>query len=629
MKNLSLILISFLIISSQADAFYIWQDFDNPSFPPAGWTLYNTNTYNVNWEWSIRCSGYGSGFGACKANFNDYKSGVIFDIISPQYTNSVSGDSLIFDHAYATYGSSNDQLKIYYSTNNGVDWVLLITLNGGTSGELVTAPATGVPFVPTSTQWATKKYSLPVGTNKVKFSAVSAIGNNLFIDNVKIGTRYTTDVGVVGTTKYNKAIPQGATDTPKVIVRNFGTTAQSFSVVLKIPPGTYNETQNVTNLAPGAIQIINFPYYIATVPGIYNATAYTTLSSDQNKTNDTIYNNYYITTNPRNVLIEYCTGTWCQWCPCGKIAIMEFENYFPNTIVLAYHGSGSDPFINFNGNNILSLMGMTAYPTGTPDRTGNPSAYISSSGFFEYSFTRYIYKPVSPVKIEIINKTYNPSSRELNVTLNTTALENLTGQYKINYVITENNLIYTQTQNSYCPGGAGYVHKWVVRNMVNSATGENLNTGGVWNNGQVISKTFTTTINSAWVDNNCNLIIFVYKDASPLYGAEIQQTIQTQVTPTGINGINAGTPIKYELFQNYPNPFNPKTNIIFTVPKKGIVSLKIYDVTGKLISNYFEDYVKAGYYNVELDASNLSSGVYFYTLKADGFSDTKKFIVLK
>ena len=110
----------------------------------------------------------------------------------------VSGDSLGFDHAYTTYQTEVDQLKIWYSTNGGTLWTELITLNGGASGPLKTAPATGIPFVPLSAQWATKKYSLPVGTNKLKFTAISAIGNNLFLDNIKIGNPYNNDVGATG-----------------------------------------------------------------------------------------------------------------------------------------------------------------------------------------------------------------------------------------------------------------------------------------------------------------------------------------------------------------------------------------------------------------------------------------------
>lgn len=628
MKNffsVSLLLIMFLMFNNSG-AFYIWQDFDNPNFPPSGWTIYTTNY--INWDWTIMCSAYGLGYGSAKANFNDANVGMNFDLITPQFTAAVAGDSLIFDHAYATY-TATDQLQIMYSTNGGTSWTQLVLLNGGTSGELVTAPPTGAAFVPTSTQWATKRYSLPVGTNKIKFTGIGAWGNNLYLDNIKIGTRYTTDAGAVGFRRYLKAITPSAVDTPKVYVRNFGTTTQNIPVTITITPGTYTQTQTATSLAPGASYLLTFPVWTAPASGNITMKAYSTLGGDQNLSNDTIYNYYTASNNGRNVLIEYCTGTWCQWCPCGKQRILDLEVYYPNTIVLAYHGgSSSDPWINFNGNNIITLLGMTAYPLGTVDR-GIDVWSCGYSNFVERPIMRYLTQPVSPVKIDIVTKTYNAGTRTLDVSVNSTALANLTGQYKINYVITEDNLVYTQSGNTYCTGGTNYVHKWVVRNMVNNAAGDNLNTGGTWTNGQIINKTFSTVLGTGWIEGNCKLKIFVYKDGTPLNSnAEIQQAIETSILLTGVNEPTA-TPVKFELNQNYPNPFNPVTNIKFGIPKNGYASLRIYDVTGKLVDTYLDGYVNAGYYNAEINGTNLSSGVYFYTLTSNGLTDTKKMILIK
>jgi hypothetical protein len=241
---------------------------------------------------------------------------------------------------------------------------------------------------------------------------------------------------------------------------------------------------------------------------------------------------------------------------------------------------------------------------------------------------RYLNSPVSPVKIDIVSKNYNSGTRTLDVNLNATALENLTGQYKINYVITEDNLVYNQSGNSYCTGGSSYVHKWVARNMVNTATGENVNTGGTWTNGQVINKTFSTTLGAGWLEANCKLIIFVYKDASPIYTAEIQQSIQTGITMTGING-QPEVPVSFELGQNYPNPFNPVTMIRFGLPKAGVVSLKVYDILGREVANLMNEFKSAGEYIVDFDASSLTSGVYFYSLETQSYKDVKRMVVLK
>jgi hypothetical protein len=96
-----------------------------------------------------------------------------------------------------------------------------------------------------------------------------------------------------------------------------------------------------------------------------------------------------------------------------------------------------------------------------------------------------------------------------------------------------------------------------------------------------------------------------------------------------VQSISAEVPAKYSLNQNYPNPFNPVTNIKFSIPKEGYASLKVYDVSGKLVATYLDEYVKAGHYNAEVDGRDLSSGTYFYTLKSGDFMETKKMVLLK
>lgn len=88
----------------------------------------------------------------------------------------------------------------------------------------------------------------------------------------------------------------------------------------------------------------------------------------------------------------------------------------------------------------------------------------------------------------------------------------------------------------------------------------------------------------------------------------------------------------YELTQNYPNPFNPKTVITFSIPKSQNVSLNLYDALGNQVATLINNTrLSGGKYKVDLDISkyNLSSGLYFYRLTSEGFSASKKMIVLK
>ncbi len=86
---------------------------------------------------------------------------------------------------------------------------------------------------------------------------------------------------------------------------------------------------------------------------------------------------------------------------------------------------------------------------------------------------------------------------------------------------------------------------------------------------------------------------------------------------------------EFSLSQNYPNPFNPSTVIKFSIPKTSMVNLTVYDVLGREVMTLVNDMMKPGNYNVQFDASALSSGVYFYTINAGDFADTKKMLFVK
>lgn len=88
-------------------------------------------------------------------------------------------------------------------------------------------------------------------------------------------------------------------------------------------------------------------------------------------------------------------------------------------------------------------------------------------------------------------------------------------------------------------------------------------------------------------------------------------------------------PSHFLLSRNYPNPFNPTTTINFSVPKSGIVTIKIYDILGREIKTLVSEEKAAGNYNIQFDGSRLPSGVYFYRMQAGDFVQTKKLVLLK
>lgn len=93
--------------------------------------------------------------------------------------------------------------------------------------------------------------------------------------------------------------------------------------------------------------------------------------------------------------------------------------------------------------------------------------------------------------------------------------------------------------------------------------------------------------------------------------------------------VNIGVPTDYKLFQNYPNPFNPNTKISFQVPEKASVTLKVFNSIGEEVAELLNDEIEAGHYELNFNAKNLASGVYIYTIHANGFFASKKMLLLK
>jgi uncharacterized secreted protein with C-terminal beta-propeller domain len=86
---------------------------------------------------------------------------------------------------------------------------------------------------------------------------------------------------------------------------------------------------------------------------------------------------------------------------------------------------------------------------------------------------------------------------------------------------------------------------------------------------------------------------------------------------------------KFSLNQNYPNPFNNVTTIEYSIPKKSDVTITVYNFVGQVVDVLVSRTMEGGHYSVEFDASNLSSGLYFYKIQAGSFSEIKKCLLIR
>lgn len=332
-----------------------------------------------------------------------------------------------------------------------------------------------------------------------------------------------------------------------------------------------------------------------------------------------------------NTTLEYCTGTWCQWCPCGHDIIDQILAVYPNTVVLAYHGytGTSDPWITAS-NGIRAQFGFTGYPQGV---VGRRSGILSRGQWGSQVVQQTM--GITPYINVTKNKTINAATRQVTLEVTFTPTENLTGNYFVNYILTEDNIIYGQTSNNTCSPGTTYFptydHDHVVKEMINGDFGEAINTGGTWNQGQAITKTLNYTVPAGIEFSNAFVNYLVYKQDGILSSQShvgVAEAVDID-GPTGISNISNEVADGYSLSQNYPNPFNPQTNITFMIPNDGNVTLKIYNALGTEITTLMNGFLKKGLYKAEFDGKELASGIYFYQLKAGNFTGTKKMVLNK
>ena len=126
--------------------------------------------------------------------------------------------------------------------------------------------------------------------------------------------------------------------------------------------------------------------------------------------------------------------------------------------------------------------------------------------------------------------------------------------------------------------------------------------------------------------------IYVYGGSyktHPIKGTSAIYEYNPMNDPTGLNESLIDIPNKFTLKQNYPNPFNPRTSIKFNLPKTEHVALEVYNTLGQKVATLLDKPMISGQHEVEFNANNLPSGIYFYRIQAGEFHDVKKMVLLK
>lgn len=184
------------------------------------------------------------------------------------------------------------------------------------------------------------------------------------------------------------------------------------------------------------------------------------------------------------------------------------------------------------------------------------------------------------------------------------------------YALYYDNRTGTSAWNTYIAYSTDAGNTWVNQQLSDSSFAMTQTNGDVRYGDYIDMDVFNGVVLPVWTDQRKGV------PNQEIYSARLTNIV-------GISGNTNEIPVEYLLHQNYPNPFNPSTEISFSIPKSSLVSLKVYDVLGNQVAELINENKPVGNYAISFNAANLSSGIYFYTIKAGDFTDTKKMMLIK
>lgn len=218
-----------------------------------------------------------------------------------------------------------------------------------------------------------------------------------------------------------------------------------------------------------------------------------------------------------------------------------------------------------------------------------------------------------------INGAYNHVTGETNLDLTVTATGEVTQpNLRLQVALTESELDY-----------GGHTHNQVMRDMIPDVEGESFTIS----NGQTLHFNRSFTVDGLLQDENSEIVVFVQSYST----REVLQSAKeglTTLDPSGVEEDIEALPGSFFLAQNYPNPFNASTTIAFNLPKPAPVVLEIYNLPGQLVRTVVGGLGRRGrnqivWNGLDQGGSEVSSGIYFYRLRAGEWSQTKRLSLLR
>jgi hypothetical protein len=318
----------------------------------------------------------------------------------------------------------------------------------------------------------------------------------------------------------------------------------------------------------------------------------------------------------RKILVEVFTNSHCPLCPAAHNVI---DNYLagPNGDQISYiyyhmvYPYNDDPLYweSMEGSDTRDNYydPLSATPQGWFDGTHQGSTSGWAATLDNLVTTQ------SPLQITL-SGTRDPENFYINADLTRTG--NIPDNDLVIHFVVVEDLFY-DGRNSISN------HKHVMRKMLPTPDGQSFTI----NLNETKSIAQTITLDPIWDADSLSVVVFVQSTSSmTVYQSEMISYDELSVTNIEEN-IPSATNFKLE--QNYPNPFNPSTKIKWSSPAGNHQTLKIYNILGNEVTTLVDEYRNAGTHEIDFNAAELTSGIYFYTLSSGSFRVTKKMTVLR
>lgn len=341
------------------------------------------------------------------------------------------------------------------------------------------------------------------------------------------------------------------------------------------------------------------------------------------------------------VVGEEATGTWCQWCPRGAVYMDLFEEtYADYWIGIAVHNG--DPMTD-----VVYDAGMGALIGGYPSAVVDRGADVDPSGMNADFLDRL---QTEPAGVILNGATWDPNTRILEVSVNTTFSQNASNSYKVACALTEDDVTGTSSgynqSNAYAGGGNGVMggyealpnpvpaaqmkYDHVARAISPSFDGSSASLPGTINAGESHISNYSFTLPAEWDEDNIHIIGLLIEPSG-----RIDNAGSTSISEAVANGYEIGPNLGLaesfdynvdDKLKVYPNPTSDVLNVSIVSPDAELNVISIYNHAGELIRE-FDLNVTNGAWNFEIDVEKYAKGLYSIQYRNTKSTIIKKFVV--